>query len=317
MKNIIRLFIIYSIITVFTTGLVMAKTKLTMGVGTIFISGQSNLIVDDNDENAYLDSLDSKGSHFSGFAIVPQIGISSDALKENGIDIKLGISEADEFAPALRIGFKFSEKQKIEVSTFYNPLSKVWKDPFLVGSDRDSTTFNLYGFRISYNNILNTNFSFQHRLMIYDIDQDKSGEQYSELKRDGVKYETQGGYTFHLPNKMMFKPKLIFNHAEMNGNANSYNGFGGSLELIIPKKAYVMLISGGYTHQDYQEKHPIFDKTRKGNSTNVKAAIKLKNVFDIKGAGISFFIGYTCNDSNIHFYDSNITVSGVIVDYTF
>lgn len=310
--------ILVSILFLLVTTLnAIAEIKLTLGVGTLFMSGQSNLVVDDNKENAKLDSLDSKGSHFSGFVIVPSIGISSDALKEKGIDIKLGISEKDEFAPALRIGFKFSEKQRIEFATFYNPFRKAWKDPFLVGVDRDETNLNSFGLRFSYDNILNSKFSFQHRFIILDVNQDDIGERYRELKRDGTRYETQVGYTFMLPKRMMLKPKLIYNHAVFNGNANSYSGYGAELGLIVPRRAYFLMLSGKYTYQDYKAENPIFDKTRKGHWIDLKAAFKLNNFLKIKGAGLSLFVGHATNESNIHFYDSTITTSGLIIDYTF
>jgi hypothetical protein len=70
-------------------------------------------------------------------------------------------------------------------------------------------------------------------------------------------------YAVKLDRSLVLSPGLTYARADMDGEANGYDGYGASVSLQRFSPRYFFLTTLSYDRKQYDEIHPIFNKTRK------------------------------------------------------
>jgi hypothetical protein len=196
----------------------------------------------------------------------------------------------------------------LDVAVTWQPLEEVWKNPYQTGVDREKTGVDVYGLSFQWQQIGGSPWELSYQIDRYDVWDDEIGELESDLKRDG--YNHAMGLTYALPVApgTIFKPKLKYAYADLEGRSNRYHGIeaSGLLQWARPPWILVGVIAGAYNH--FAEPHPLLDKTRKDRTLTLFAQVMRLNLFNNPRLFASLGAGYVRTYSNIDFFDSQTLV---------
>lgn len=226
-------------------------------------------------------------------------------LKDSGIALTLGLTQT------------FTDKSKLDVSIFSEIMGEVWKNPYIAGVDRDETDVEDVGFAIDYDRILDTGLNLYYRYNLVDVDKDVIGTMFRNLKRDGVIHTTGLGYMIVLDKSNIIIPGVEYSKGNMDGESNSYSGYRIKLGYKRMKKDYILNAFVSTYKNDYDRRHPIFNKTRDEKGYSAIAILTLLNPFGYEKFFTNFFVGQSYSDSNIDFFDKRTHAGGITMGYNF
>ncbi len=218
---------------------------------------------------------------------------------------------------ALGVAQTFKDKSILDVSVYSQFLGNVWKDPYITGVDREETSVMKYGARLKYNYILGTGIKVHYRYRREDVDQDLIGERLADLKRDGDIHQVDVGYEFRLGQGHALTPFLSYTRAEMQGEANSYDGYGGKLGYKKKWTNLALDLSVSGDKKDYRRSDPIFQKKREDRDFKTMAMVSFLNPLGYRQFFVNVGTGFAQQYSNIDFYDSRTTFCFTTFGYNF
>ena len=150
-----------------------------------------------------------------------------------------------------------------------------------------------------------------------DIDNDVIGDRVDTLKRDGNIHTIKSEYAVKLGRGLILSPNLTYARANMDGAANRYDGYGANVSLKRFSPRYFFLTALSYSRNQYEETHPIFNKTREETIRGGFALLTWFNPFDMHHWFAIGSLGYYHSDANIDFFDATTTILLVSVGYKF
>ena len=221
--------------------------------------------------------------------------------------------------PGLSLGAVVPVKDggKLDMSVFGRPFEKVWQDPYLLGGRREDTDKTTYGAKLAYSDILGTPAKVSYFLANVDVNDDEIGERFDTLERDGWLHEAQIAYVIPVGRGMSFVPSFEFSLGDLEGDANSYKGYEVKLGLRKFSSGYMFNLFAGIGLNDYDNTHPIFEKTREDISYSAFAVFTRSNLLGKKPLFSSLIAGYRHRDSNIGFLDADTFLGGLTIGYKF
>jgi hypothetical protein len=233
-------------------------------------------------------------------------------------------------ATLLGVRQELPDQSIIGVSYVFSALvTEVYKDPYDTNGSRNGTDRNINGVRLSYENILSTDLSFQYTYRNIDIDKERSGSalglsssQRNKLKRDGDQHDVEFLYKYALQDGGMthtFIPSVKYSRFDLDGDAMSNNFFSFRLNYRLDMERFAFVVNGYYGYADYDKKNPIpnFDKTRNDNRYGFGVIGFYKRFLGVDGLALTANATINRQDSNIDFYDSEIDLYFVSLLYTF
>ncbi|MCG8564566.1 MAG: DUF2860 domain-containing protein [Desulfobacterales bacterium] len=284
------------------------------------------------DENKKIDSLDQSAESETEFVPFPSwhlqyvldnqstkffAGSTHDTPTGGGALASIGISQ---YLPGGTI-----------LSIAYAPSllsEEVWADPFKTGSDRTEVDMDSQAFTLEAESILGSNFDIRYGYATVDVDDERSGSylktqgtltdaDLKSLDRNGNIHGVEVAYTLQILDQAMLQPVLKYKRADMDGDANSYNEYGGGLTLSHPWGPLHMFytIAGGVA--DYESEHAVFDKTREDTYYKAMVGANLPRPFGWENMDFQIVTGYEVVDSNITYYDSNALIFGMGMGWNF
>ena len=216
----------------------------------------------------------------------------------------------------------------IGVSYVFSALvTEVYKDPYDTNGSRNGTDRNINGVRLSYENILSTDLSFQDTYRNIDIDKERSGSalglsssQRNRLKRDGDQHDVEMLYKYVLQDGGMthaFIPSIKYSRFDLDGDAMSNNFFSFKLNYRLDMEKFAFVVNGYYGYADYDKSNPIYGKTRNDDRYGFGVIGFYKRFLGVQGLALTANATINRQDSNIDFYDSEIDLYFVSLLYTF
>ena len=213
---------------------------------------------------------------------------------------------------------EFSALGTVGVSyVFAGFVTSVWKDPYVLNTDREETDRDQSGWRLSWEQLLNTPLSLQYTLRAIELDEQSgrtqlglSAQQAQLLDRNGDLHEWQLFYDWSLGDNQTLTPELIYDHADMEGAAMAARRYGFKLRhtYIKEKIGLVLVTAGSYSSADYEALNPIYNATRKDKRYGIDFTYMQFGLFKNYQSQLALVTNlyYFYEDANLDFYDTKI-----------
>jgi hypothetical protein len=187
----------------------------------------------------------------------------------------------------------------------------------LINTSRKETREYNYGTRIAYEEILGTGFKLSYAFSRVDVNVDDIGDRFNDLERDGYIHKAEVAYDVKLGQSLSLTPGFELSVGDIDGEANAYKGYQFGLGLRKFSKPYQLMLNAAVGWDDYDDKHPIFSKTRNDTNYSVFGMLTRSDLFGIDFLFGSLMAGYRYRDANIGFLDAQTFMSGAVIGIEF
>ncbi len=319
MKRTVRVFLIgillgFSELVVSSSGLADQDGlggDITMGV--MGVSGQPSLL-EVADDNETISGLDARPGHES--AIEPYLtGSLYYHLADSGTTLFLNAGQEEGIFGA-GISQLIGTAGQISATVTYGER-EVWKDPYLVGSQRSKTFERTSGLTLSYEEIWGTDAFVSTTAQVVEVGDDEIGVREKELQRDGDRFQIEMGYLFALNNEITLTPILSLESNPIKGAANVSDAIGASISYGWHRDAWLFEGTVGIGSAEYQKRHPIFETTREASVYEIAATIGYAEPFSWTPMTLYGHVSYNRQDENIAFFDGNFWTTGLGIVYQY
>jgi len=223
---------------------------------------------------------------------------------------------------------QFSNKSILELGIVSSPTFgpvQVWKDPYVVGVDRERTDRTTSGLRIEYDKILGTGFGVQYTQREIEIEKELSGitqlglsaAQAELLKRDGTTKRLVGSYRFSLFGRDQFELRVGLRTDDLDGKAMSGDMSEIHLTHVYFGNRFVTGINVTYFKKEFDAVNPVFGKTQENDTLGLGLFVFDKVIFGSKNWWGQASMVWVDDDSNIDFYDQSSRALMVGAQYRF
>ena len=224
------------------------------------------------------------------------------------------------------------DQSVIGVSYVFSPfVSEVYRDPYVENRDRDGTARNINGLRLGYANILGSDVSFIYTYRNIDLNNESSGRQEvlngnitdsqkDRLDRNGDQHDLEVIYRYVIESggsKHVFLPSFQYSYYDLDGSAMTYNYFRFSLNYRYDVEKFAISVNGYYGYADYDERNPIYGKTREDDRYGFAVLGFYKHIFGVEGLHLNPMVTINRSDSNIDFYKSEVDLFALNLLYNF
>lgn len=264
--------------------------------GGLFMNRKSELHTDDKNKRLY----DLNDPARSTDEILPLFYFDLNYTMVSGNSLYCGIPFEGEPRGTIGLTHPTRHGGSLNLALFHYLPEKVWKDPYIVGVDRQETDETRYGGKISYRR---NKFELSYEHESVEIDDDEIASRLPDLKRDGIVHKISTSYGMDIGHDFMIKPGFTYSSADMDGSVNSYKGHKGGIALMKTSSSYMAELSLDTGIKEYDKKDPIFDKTRKDRTLEVMGTVSWLSPFGFEPFSLNVGAGYEKSDADIDFYD--------------
>jgi hypothetical protein len=207
---------------------------------------------------------------------------------------------------------------------------ETWKDPFVVGQNRNETDITSYGFKLAAEKIRGSGLNLRLGWVHATVDDEDSGsfifsqpdnflspDDLDDLRRDSDVYRLTGEYVFRLGPKIRLSPILRYVRTDAKGDANSSHALAPQLSLLYFHNQLQVALNGIVGGEWFDDTHPVFDKTRRDLNLGLFAIFGYREPFGLKNIRVDWFNGLFRQNSNIDFYESTGWLTALGVGYEF
>ena len=270
------------------------------------------------DENKQIDSLSGDADWYDSVTPLVLFRLQY-TFAESGRSLYIGTPSKFNGPPGLSLGFvqPLSSGGGLDISVFANPFSEVWQDPYLTNTNRKETDKTEFGARMEYDKIAGSSFKLAYSFSREDVDEDEIGDRFDDLERDGFIHSAEVEYAFALGTSLSLVPGFKLAIGDIDGEANAYTGYHFSLGLRKFTRLYQFMLKGSVGWDDYDDRHPIFDKTRNDTIYSVFGMLTRSNLFGQDALFGTVMAGYQYRDANIGFLEAQTFFGGAMIGFKF
>jgi len=270
------------------------------------------------DENKRIDSLSGDADWYDKFMPLALFNLSY-TFAASGRQVYFGTPPELSGPPGLSLGFvqPFSDGSKLDLSVFTHLFSEVWRDPYLTETGRKESRVYNYGTRLAYDQILGTGFKLSYAFSRVDVNVDDIGDRFNDLERDGCMHNAEVEYDFRLGQSMSLVPGFELSIGDIDGKANAYTGYKFGMGFRKFSKSYQLMLKAAIGWDDYDDTHPVFNKTRNDTNYSVFGMFTRSDLFGKDDLFGTLMAGYRYRDSNIGFLEAQTFLSGAMIGVEF
>ncbi|MEZ8626858.1 DUF2860 domain-containing protein [Vibrio splendidus] len=288
-----------------------------ISINTGVASSTSNF---NTDADSTISSNTQKASSKSSFLVAPLGSVAYTFGEKLNHQVYTGTARDDVATGTvvLEVGYKYQLESGMTIDASLLPTimsGETWANPYAEGVARSKTDETGNAFRLKLSSIAGSAFSLDMAYATKDVDNDEIQEQ--ELKRDANTLYLKGQYRVPLSRTMMLIPSIIYQTRDADGNAESYDQFGGEVSLFGGMGRHQYALTAGYNQRSYDANNSIYDKTRSDDNINLFAAYEYDRFMDWENWSFVSLAGYGTSDSNITFYDESQYIVSVGLNYKF
>jgi hypothetical protein len=296
-------------------------------VKTNMISGNKLVTVGDDTIDSIFDSPDTQ------YNTIPILnGEVAYTFGDSRTQIYFGnqLEDVLEFDTATLIGIRkeLGDKGTGAVSYVFNPIvTKVWEDPYVANARRDDTDRDAAGIRLEWNRLYRTNVGVQYQWRKIHIDDELSGTlgglgltpaQIRLLDREGDHHRAEVYYTLSPGGGHALVPAFRYGRHDREGAAMASDAYSFRLNYTFRSEKYSIVVIGHIGREDFDERNPIYARTREDNLYGIGVTGFLHQPFGLpEGFSLAGTLGYFEADSNIDFYNAQAFMVGTSIWYAF
>lgn len=306
--------IILSLILIFPTILWAAQSNY-LELGAAYFYQKNNLAV--NDGNEIISNYSDPDKGYGEYIPVVRFNYSQN---KDGTGFYIGSPALGLSRGGIQAGIKSNDFLKSDAIFYfsYSLPKEVWKNPYLLDTKRSSTYKDSYGLGFDFNNIADSGITYKLTINFEKVRDDKSGNIYEDLKRDGYIIHQELLKKINMTKNMFLNVGITYEKGVLEGEANSYDKPAIKVSWnYFNKHGYSTRLLYSLSYSEFSAKHPIFDKTRKNVEENLIAVLRKNNLFNFKNVFASVYCGLGGSFSNIDFYDKHFSFLGISTGYSF
>ncbi|WP_210443092.1 DUF2860 domain-containing protein [Vibrio crassostreae] len=287
-----------------------------ISINTGVTSSTSNF---NTDADSKISSTNQKASSESSFLVAPLGSIAYTFGEKLNHQVYTGTARDDVATGTvvLEVGYKYQLESGMVIDASLLPTimsGETWADPYNTTSARTKTDETGNAFRLKLSNIVGSAFSLDMAYATKDVEEDRVEE---ALKRDADTFYLKGQYRQPISRTMMLVPSLIYQSSDADGDAASFEQFGGEVSLFGGMGRHQYALTAGYNQRSYDASSITFQKKRSDDNINLFAAYEYDQFMDWENWSFVSLAGYGTSDSNITFYDESQYIVSVGLNYKF
>jgi len=287
-----------------------------ISINTGFTSSSSNF---NTDGDSTITSNEQKASSESDFLVAPLGSIAYTFGQGLNHQVYAGTARDDVATGTvvLQVGYKYQLESGTIIDAAVLPTimsGKTWANPYQENVARTETDETGNAFRLKLDSIAGSNFSIDTAYATKDVENDQVA---ADLKRDSKTIYLKGQYRQPLSQTSFLLPSLIYQSSSADGDASSYDQFGGEISYFKVMNRHQLALTAGYNHRSYDAAHPEYGTTRSDNNYSLFAAYEYKNFMEWDDWSFIALAGYGSGQSNITFYDETESLVSVGLNYQF
>jgi hypothetical protein len=220
------------------------------------------------------------------------------------------------FDTAQQLGIKqeFGSLGVFQAGLLFSGTTRVWKDPYVTGQDRDDTSRQNMGAQLVWDKIFGSLLEFEYSIRKVDIGSEKSGEFLNlsnsvqdRLDRNGIVHRGSLGLGLKF-GKHTLTPQVTVFLEDLDGEAMANTGADIQLTYLYNGDPITLVLNGYVGQADFDKRNPVFGETREDDRYGASATVYYKNPWGWTLFGsepMQFFVtgAYFAVDSNIDFYN--------------
>lgn len=264
------------------------------------------------DDNEKRDRIEKGADLSEGFFLIGgEIGYG---FQSTGTMVSAGGGMEDPWRVSL--GQRMGDWGLITLSAFYEE-QEVWKNPYLIGVDRDETDAESFGCGLDWDNVLNTGISIFFKRMEIDVDQDLIGEIEPDLRRDGADTTLGIRYPWNLGAGGVLIGGIQYILIDRDGGANSGHGYAAELNHNLEWGRVSFATALELVATEFDETHPVFNEKREEAMFTVSETVSFAEPFGFNNSYLFGIAGYSETAADITFFESETFIVGTGIGYRF
>ncbi len=315
---------------------VLANAKPTDEAGWVFtlnlnvgyFGGKSNFST--SDDNKVIEEPLGKPTQSSSATVVYPLGRIQYTTQNQRNQFYLGntseqVSNA-QFQYELGYIHQFDTMGRVTLAYFPElPLfNTTWEDPYLVGEERTETDEDSQGARIAWQQAFGSPLTFKYAYAKLDVDNEMSGvgqgltdTQRALLNRDSNAHRFEVETMFPVAKGWFLRPALQATYRDSNGEAVAFDEYTAKLGVLRFAAPHTFIFSLDAGMREYNAENPIFNQTVDENQFSSFLIYDYAGIFGIEKASLNLIAGYSWNQANVDFYDSEALVTSIGMTYRF
>jgi hypothetical protein len=193
------------------------------------------------------------------------------------------------------------------------PSTKIWKDPYLTGANREDTERSISGLKIQWHNLMDSPLSLQISARDVDIDDEQSGISLGQsasdrllLRRTGEVYGYYAQYEWQLGDRHTLVPALGYLDYQLDGDAMAQDGLNLALGYQYRGMRWQFETSIYYRDLDADKDNPIFGDAADREVLGAALGLTYPEPLGWKRWAAKARISWYDSDSDIDFYDESL-----------
>ncbi len=283
---------------------------IRLGGGVVNTRPSGLEVLDDNEQRDKLGGKDKRRSQ--GLMLLSaDVGYT---FTESGARLMAAINTEGPFSLALR--HEIVGLGELTFSALYEK-KEVWKNPYLVGTNRSRTDTESFGGAVVWERILGTGARLALKHEQIDIADDLIGQTEPGLRRDGADTTLGIGYVWDLAAGGVVSADL--SHIRLNRDGAGNRGYAylveATHELGVGRLTFLTHVE--LRNIDFDEVHPVFNKKRKETAYSFSETITFAAPFGYQNWLVYGVAAIGETDANIDFFDRSMLFSGAGIGYRF
>lgn len=281
--------------------------------------GQPSLL-DASESNKRINSLEDTAKKKN--EVIPMFDFQAGYIAEDtGTWISTHLSDSlslmeDGIIPSVTVGQYLEELGSVSLSVSRHKLD-IWKDPYLVGADRQKTVETDLSVELTYENILTLPVSLSLSYTKTDIKDDIAGKNNPTLARNGTIYTSELVFPLLFFKHNSIMGEISYSSGDIDGKSNRYDGYSFSLIHELDMKSWSISSSFTIDRKIYDGIHPVFNKTRKEDEHTFMTEYIRHDPFGYKNWFVNVNGIISDTDPNIKFFERSDMIVGAGVGYIF
>ena len=200
----------------------------------------------------------------------------------------------------------------------------VWKDPYMVDSNRGDTERTVSGLHITFDSLFDTPLEVSWSATEVEIDDERSGAALGLsradqrlLRRKGMIYNLDLNYEWKINERHRLVPMIGWVDFDLDGDAMAQDGPALVLKHMYQLNRWLVVSQVFYQDLESDTRNPIYADERDMEIIGGTVTVFYAKPFGLEHWDATATLGYQEDDSNIDFYDTSFGLFSVGMFYRF